>query len=44
VQEHLNEAAETVGQHTKWTIENNGLLRKCVALAGDNCNTIFGRL
>jgi hypothetical protein len=42
VQQQSNEAAETVAQYIKGTLENHGLLRKCILLAGDNCNTMFG--
>jgi hypothetical protein len=42
VQQQSNEAAETIAQYINGTLENRGLLRKCIAFAGDNCNTMFG--
>jgi hypothetical protein len=41
VQQQPNEAAETVAKYIKRTLENHGLLRQCIAFAGDNCNTMF---
>jgi hypothetical protein len=44
VQQQSNEAAEALVQYIKETLENHGLLRKCIAFASDNCNTMFGGL
>ena len=39
-----NETADTIATFVKDTLEKGMLLKKCVAFAGDNCNTMFGEL
>jgi hypothetical protein len=44
VQQLSNKAAQTVAQDIKRNLENHGLVRKCIAFAGDNWNTMSGGL
>ncbi|XP_053255097.1 uncharacterized protein LOC128418927 [Podarcis raffonei] len=37
-----NETADTILSYVKETLESKGLLKKCIAFIGDNCNTMFG--
>ena len=39
-----NETADTTAAYVKDTVEKRMLLKKCVAVTGDNCNTMFGGL
>jgi hypothetical protein len=39
-----NETAHTIAAYVSETLSNYGLLSKCVAFTGDNCNTMFGGL
>ena len=34
-----NETADTIANYIKETLDKHGLTKKCVAFAGDNCNT-----
>jgi hypothetical protein len=44
VQQLSNIAAQAVAQYVKRTLENHGLVMKCIAFAGDNWNTMSGGL
>jgi hypothetical protein len=44
VESKPNETAHTIAAYVSETLSNYGLLSKCVAFAGDNCNTMFGGL
>ena len=44
VESKPNETADTIAASVSETLSNYGLLSKCVAFAGDNCNTMFGGL
>jgi phage tail sheath gpL-like len=44
VESKPNATAHTVAASVSETVSNYGLLSKCVAYAGDNCNTMFGGL
>uniref|UniRef100_A0AAR2JRD4 DUF4371 domain-containing protein n=1 Tax=Pygocentrus nattereri TaxID=42514 RepID=A0AAR2JRD4_PYGNA len=37
-----NESADTIAQYIKDTLQKKGIFSKCIALTGDNCNTMFG--
>lgn len=36
------ETADIIASYVKETLENKGLLKKCISFTGDNCNTMFG--
>lgn len=44
MQSQPNETADAIAAYVSETLSNHGLLSKCVAFAGDNCNTLFGGL
>jgi hypothetical protein len=44
VESKPNATAQTIAAYVSETASNYGLLSKCVAFAGDNCNTMFGGL
>ena len=37
-----NESADTITQYIKETLEKKGIVSKCIAFTGDNCNTNVG--
>ncbi|KAK9391302.1 hypothetical protein NXF25_018632 [Crotalus adamanteus] len=44
LQETPTETADAISDYLVKTLKKHGLLQKCVAFAGDNCNTMFGGL
>nr|XP_028566005.1 uncharacterized protein LOC114586556 isoform X1 [Podarcis muralis] len=42
MQSQPNESADTISSYVKETLDSKGLLNKCIAFTGDNCNTMFG--
>ncbi|XP_032991851.1 uncharacterized protein LOC117038958 [Lacerta agilis] len=42
MQSQPNETADAIFSYVKETLESKGLLKKCIAFTGDNCNTMFG--